>query len=77
MQRWCRVTLAAPDGTVVASCVLEGAVRPDLRVVDDIAQQALLAARLGIGIRLSEVAPALRELLELAGLDLEMEGETE
>lgn len=61
-----------PDGGIVTGCVLEGLGLPDLRV-DEVARQALLAARLGGVITLAEVSPAMSELLELAGLRVEVE----
>lgn len=64
-----------PDGGMVTGCVLEGLGLPDLRAVDAVARQALLAARLGGVIALAEVAPAMSELLELAGLRVEVEGQ--
>ncbi len=45
--------------------------------MDDVARLALLAGRLGGGIVLTEVSPALRTLLELAGLRVEVEGQAE
>jgi hypothetical protein len=45
--------------------------------VDDVARLELLAGRLGGGIVLAELSPLLRELLELSGLRVEMEGEAE
>ena len=65
------------DGTVLACCELEGPGRPDLAVVDDVARLALLAARLGGAITVAQVSPLMRELLELAGLRVEVEGQTE
>ena len=50
---------------------------PDLGAVDDVARLALLAGRLGGRIVLSDVSPAMRSLLELAGLGVEVEGEAE
>ncbi len=77
LKRWCRVTLVGPDGTVVASCELDGPGSPGLGAVDDLARLALLASRLGGGITLAEVSPAMRELVELAGLCVKMEGQAE
>jgi hypothetical protein len=67
-RRWCKVTLVAADGTPLARIELAGAAAPDLAVVDELAWMALLAARAGGSLALEAVAPALRELLELAGL---------
>lgn len=77
LQRWCRVTVVGPDGTVAASCELDGPGSPGIGAVDDVARLALLASRLGGGITLAEVSPAMQELLELAGLCVEMEGQAE
>jgi len=77
LQRWCRVTVVGPDGAVVACCELDGPRSPGLGAVDDVARLALLATRLGGGITLAEVSPAMRELVELAGLCVEMEGQVE
>ena len=76
-QRWCRVTVRGADGAVLGGFALEGPCDPDLGAVDALARVALQAARLGGGITLSDVAPALRELLELAGLGVEVAGQAE
>jgi hypothetical protein len=75
--QWCRITVVGPDEAELASGVLEGPGKPDLGVVDDVARLALAARRLGGTVVLAQVAPELRELLELAGLVVEMEGEPE
>jgi hypothetical protein len=77
LQRWCRVTVVGPDGAVVACCELDGPGPPGLDAVDDVARLALLASRVGGGITLAEVSSAMRELLELAGLYVEMKGQAE
>ena len=77
LERWCRITIVGPDGTVLAGCVLEGSGAPDLGTVDHVARQALLAARLGGSIALDDVSPAMRELLDLAGLGVEVQGQAE
>ena len=76
-ERWCRVTMVGADGTALAGATLEGSRAPDLAAVDDLARLALEAKRRGGGVRLSEVSPALRALLDLAGLVVEVEGEAE
>jgi len=76
-QRWCRVAVVGPDGTEAACCDLEGKGSPGLGTVDQVAYLALLARRLEGHITLGEVSPSLRELLELGGLYLEMEGQAE
>jgi hypothetical protein len=77
VNRWCRVLVVGADHTALASHQLGGPGDPDLGAVDDVARLALVARRLGGGIILTDVAPALRSLLELAGLRVEMEGEAE
>jgi hypothetical protein len=75
--------MVGADGTESILGVLEGPGGPDLGAVNEVARLALQAARLGGGLVLREVSPAMRELLELAGLSsetwatVEMEGETE
>jgi hypothetical protein len=66
-----------PDGTVLADWVFAGAGAPTLGAVDDVARLALLATRLGCRIALAEVSPAMRELLDLAGLRVEVQGQAE
>lgn len=74
VQLWCRVRLVGHDGAALACSTLSGPSAPDLRAVNDVARLALMARRLGYGIVLDEVAPALRALLELAGLLVEVAG---
>jgi hypothetical protein len=66
-----------PDGAEVAQVVLEGPGPPDLAAVDDLARLTLAAGRLGGAITLLDLAPAMRALLDLAGLRVEMEGQAE
>jgi hypothetical protein len=77
VQLWCRVTVVDPNGAELTSSVLEGPGAPDLGTVDDVVHLALLAGRLGGGIVISELSPALRALLELSGLRVEVEGQAE
>jgi hypothetical protein len=74
---WCRVLVVGPDHTAMASHELGGPGPPDIGAVDDVARLALHARRLGGRIVLCEVSPALRSLLSLAGLCVEMEREAE
>ena len=74
---WCRITAYDAGGRVTASWLLEGDGTPDLAAVDAVAHQALAATRAGGRLVLADVTPALRELLELAGLGVEMEGQPE
>ena len=77
VQRWCLIKVMGPDGTVLADRVLEGPGDPDLMAVDDVARLALLATRLGGAIALADLSPAMRELIELAGLPVEVERQVE
>jgi hypothetical protein len=74
---WCRVLIVGPDGFGVVEHRFGGPGLPDLGVVDDIARLALRAGRIGGRIILSEVSPALSALLDLSGLGVEMERQTE
>jgi hypothetical protein len=74
---WCRITAFDAGGEVTATWVLTGDGPPDLAAVDSIAKQALTATRAGGHLVLAEVAPRLRELLVLAGLPVEMQGQPE
>ncbi|HXQ76334.1 MAG TPA: hypothetical protein VN791_07560 [Acidimicrobiales bacterium] len=77
VELWCRVTVVGPDGAEVGCWVLTGPGMPDLGAVDDVARLALLARRLGGAVVLTELSPALRTLLELTGLRIEVEGQAE
>jgi hypothetical protein len=76
-REWCRITAFDADGQMGASRVLGGYGAPDLAAVDDIAKDALAAARAGGRVVLSDVVPALQELLVLAGLTVEVDRKTE
>ncbi len=76
-QRWCRIAVVRRDGTVVRECVLEGQGAPDLQAVDDVARIALAATRAGCHARLVETSAELRELVDLCGLPVDVERETE
>jgi len=75
--RWCRVLVVGADHTSLASHQLSGPGLPDLGTVDQVARLALRARRVGGRIILSDVSPAMRSLLELTGLRVEVEGEAE
>jgi hypothetical protein len=55
-------------GDEVASWPLQGSCRPDLGLVDHLAQVQLAARRLGCAIELRHANRELTELLDLAGL---------
>ena len=58
----------------MAAGELTGETRPDLGTVDLIARLSLMARRTGTTLRLFEACPELVELLDLAGLPVEVEG---
>jgi ABC-type transporter Mla MlaB component len=62
-----RVILAEPD-TDLLVCDVNALVRPDVGTVDALARVTLVAKHLGAQVLLLDAAPALRELLDLAGL---------
>jgi hypothetical protein len=62
----------------VASWPLRRPGPPDLALVDELARLHLTAIRMGCAIRLRDVGPSLRELLDLVGLgDVVVETGTE
>jgi hypothetical protein len=74
---WCRMTVRRPDGSELFRGALDGWGAPDLATVDRIARLALHWRRAGSTLVLSEVSAELAELLDLAGLRVEMEGKAE
>ncbi len=65
------------DGRELASRVLEGPGAGSLAAVDTVARLTLLARRLGGDVLLEDLSPRMRELLDLAGLCLETQGQAE
>ncbi len=74
---WCHAMIVGPDGDDLGRFVLGGPGAPDLASVDEVAQMILFAKRLSGVLVLSGVSRELRELLELSGLIVEMQGEPE
>jgi hypothetical protein len=72
-QRWCRIVIVG-DGHDHEVGVLEGGGEPGIDTVEKIARLALETRRHGRELVLLDVAPALRELIELCGLFVEMRG---
>ena len=64
----------APDAV---GWVVDGCGEPDLSAVDEVARRALAAVRAGTRLRIDEASPAMRALLRLAALPVEVRGETE
>lgn len=73
VQLWCRIALVGSGGSVLATRVLRGEGVPDLEAVDDVARLALAAARVGGRVVVAEVSPEMGELLDLAGLGVEVQ----
>jgi hypothetical protein len=73
LQLWCQMALIGPGGAVLATRRLCGVGAPGIEAVDDVARLALAAARLGGRVVMGEVSPEMAELLELAGLGVEVE----
>jgi hypothetical protein len=75
-EQWCRATVTGPDGAVLATLVLEGRGAAHLGVVDAVARLAVLAGRAGAALLL-EASSETAELLELAGLPVEVQRQAE
>jgi hypothetical protein len=55
-------------GVEVPVGAIDGALRPDLALVDDLLKFVLAAGRLGWAVRVREPHPHLRELIDLLGV---------
>lgn len=75
-QSWCDVTVVSPDGEV-AQCSLEGPGDPDALAVDLVARLVSAAANIGGRLVVTPTSTAMFELLALAALPVEVEGEPE
>ena len=73
----CRVRVERRDGTVVGDRTLHGFGEPDLDTLDAVARLLLTARRTGQHLVVVDAVPALWELLELAGLPVEVGREAE
>ncbi|MGW2852866.1 STAS domain-containing protein [Streptomyces sp. NPDC001215] len=69
--------LLLSGGAEVVVCDASRLGPPALTTVDALARLQLAARRAGGRIRLRDPAPALRALLDLAGLPIELEGQVE
>jgi len=74
---WATIVLIAPSGTELGSWPLAGDGPPDIDVVDALARAALIARRRGCSIRLRGACDELLNLLDLAGLRVEVFGQSE
>ncbi len=75
--RWCHVTILGEDGEALVNVVLSGPGTPGVLVVDVVGRLTLVAQRAGCAVHVSELCPELRDLLDLAGLGVEVEGQAE
>jgi hypothetical protein len=76
LRRWCRITIVRDD-MVLGRSVVEGDGLPSIDAVDALARLLLLARRLDARIVCGDIVPELLELLTLAGLDVEVQWQTE
>lgn len=75
---WCRMTVLDPAGAPdVVGWVVDGCGEPDLSAIDEVARRALAAVRAGTRLRIEQASPAMRALLRLAALPVEVSGEPE
>lgn len=70
---WCRFSLLDAQGSVVAGGELAGPILPDIGAVNVIARLALIAKQTGTTFHLADACPELLELIELAGLPVQVE----
>ncbi len=78
MTPWCRATIRDSDDSARGrSLLLEGPGVPDLTAVDEVAHWMLDAKRVGGYLAIEYLAPELADLLDLAGLLVEVQGKTE
>jgi hypothetical protein len=75
--RWCRLTVTGRDGRVRAQIIVQGRGIPDLAAVDEVARWVLQAARAGASVSVGDATSEMAELLELAGLPVEVQRQPE
>jgi hypothetical protein len=68
LHKWCRVTVCGPGGEAIACYVLQGAGPPCMATVGTLCRLTLVTRRAGGDVVFDELAPRLRELIELAGV---------
>ncbi len=74
---WCRATILGPDGTALGISEIGGDGDPGLDAVDAVARLVLDARRRHHTVVFGDVVAPLRDLLELAGLRVEVQRQTE
>lgn len=62
---------------MLATAVLSGPGAPGVLAVDAVGRLALVARQAGATVRVSEACPEIGELIDLAGLGVEVEGQPE
>ncbi len=77
MTLWCRATVLNDDGSPADHLAMEGVGAPDLGAVDGLARWMLDARRAGRRVVVERIAAEMAELLDLAGLGVEMQGQAE
>ncbi|MGH9102405.1 MAG: hypothetical protein ACRDYD_05405 [Acidimicrobiales bacterium] len=77
MTLWFRAIAVDGDGSPVRSWVVEAEGLPDLAAVDRLASLMLEAQRAGGRIVVARLAPEMADLLDLAGLSVEVQREAE
>lgn len=77
MARWCRMVAIAQDGTALGVWLLEGSGLPGLPALAEVAERALEARRAGGRLVLDAATSELAELIELAGLPVEVRRQAE
>jgi len=71
------IVVVGPGGIEAAKWTMPATARPDLSVVDELARLALAARRLGYWIELRNACAGVLELVDLAGLRVEVVGKAE
>ena len=61
--------MCGPGGEAIACYVLQGAGQPCMATVGTLCRLSLVTRRAGGDVVVDELAPGLRELIELAGVD--------
>lgn len=69
---WCQVALVDAEGAVLARWAMAGESNPNIEAVDLIARWVVIARRASAEVRIENACPEMEELLELAGLPVEV-----
>ncbi len=71
------IVVVGPGGIEAAKWTMPTTTRPDLSVVEELARLALAARRLGYWIELRNACAGVLELVDMAGLRVEVVGKAE